>query len=237
MNTGNYVSFAALILLSLFLTSPLQAQNGGFAGGYGGFTIGYGYADMSSFQQFLPGAAPLPGNNFIGFGGYGYGLNHNILIGGYGSGYGGQTTEFGNNQESRISGGFGFFNIGYALLSKAQSTFSLAPFIGIGGGGTNMEIYSEGSYTAEGIAQDPGRAISISWGSFMLEGGAYVSLFLPKKSGGTQIGLRPSFHYGFSNDDFSHTGGDIVGAEATDLAMFKVDLILGFGGGKDFEQE
>ncbi|MCX8097095.1 MAG: hypothetical protein N3D81_06340 [Spirochaetes bacterium] len=114
------------------------------------------------------------GEVLLGIGGQGFGYTGNVLMGGGGSVIISSSIEGkfnGTNVVATLSGSFGFFEFGYAVI-KAPN-FEFAPILGIGGGGYTLSFKSKSeAYDFDTIAKNPySYANGISYGDFSIEVG------------------------------------------------------------------
>jgi len=133
-----------IILLTAFFgcneTAFAQVPSGANGGVMAYFQVGNSNMDLSELNNPLKtaGYSPMP-ENFITLGGGGHIFYKRLVIGGEGSSYIVNITASENNYASaRLSGGHGFFNIGYLAYSGAR--WKVYPMLGIGGGKYNLEI-------------------------------------------------------------------------------------------------
>jgi len=213
-----------LFLLSLFfMTGNAQAQEK-LRGGSGGFMVGFKSYNTSAHQFFIPDGGPTIGDNIIQFGGEGYGLLNQWVIGG--SGYmsqGDQTEE--NNLQYQIHGGGGFFNVGY-VVHHTQEILAFPLFgIGVDALGINRRV-------EEDIAFEPDRFLEANYFIVRtsLELGIGVDWFPGKK--GLKLGIRTGYNVTLSRgNEWRHYGGEITNPDLpeNDLDGFYVRITIGGG--------
>ena len=203
-------------------------------GGAGGFTIGIGQFDLSNLNQRLRtrGFETLDGSQ-VCFGGAGYGIvNGRILLGGEGSGFGQDVAS--GTQKASLSGGWGFFDVGYVVLSRRN--FNLFPLLGIGGGGFNFRIVEKAvSPTFDEILDNPKQEANIFTGSFLLNfalGVDYSLIFGESKKGhgGLLLGILAGYIFDPIKADWKMGDADVL--DGPDLRMTGpyVKLIIGGSG-------
>jgi hypothetical protein len=85
-------------------------------------------------------------------GGMGFGIvGPGIILGGEGYGFSQEIS--GDTIIGSISGGYGFFNVGYQIFRKGD--FFSYPFIGIGGGGSKLKLVQDaGERDAQTLIDD-----------------------------------------------------------------------------------
>ncbi len=209
-------------------TEKVKAVSGG------GFMIGIGQFNLSRLNDMLRarGFENL-GNSQISFGGGGYGiLKGKILFGGEGSGFSKAVTS--STQKASLSGGCGFFYIGYVVLSR--NGFNLFPMLGIGGGGFNLRIVERAATpTFDEILDNPKREVNISTGSFLLNFalGVDYSLVLSedkKGRGGLLLGIRAGYIFDPTKANWRMTDMDVLGGPDVRMTGPYIQLILGGSG-------
>lgn len=212
-------------------TMAQHAQNGVKHEGSGSFNIGYVNLGNSDFQQFLPGDFNQISENYLLLGGEGYGLKGNFLFGISGQAIIGQDESHGEIR-TEVSGGMGFLNFGYAVVS--QDKIKLFPMLGIGVGGMELSISEVSEFTLSEIIEDPGREITLNVGNFMLDFSLGLD-YIPsmqisengKEGGGFKTGIRIGYILGFNNDKWEYGGGEVRGAPDFGMNAFYVKLIIG----------
>lgn len=194
---------AALVRMGtlLCLAGPARADSGdGFLGGKGWFGIGWAGLDIDPLRDELVAAGyPRLSSDFLSLGGGGYFMWGRLLLGGHGDGYisdDREVTRLTGPYEITLTGGSGFFDVGYAIVRSGG--LDLAPMIGLGGGGYLLEIEDRDSVTFGQVLQDPGRSSHLAIGGFLIDFAA---------------SLEYHFRFGDDGDDEAH-GGPLVGIRA-----------------------
>ncbi|PIP13880.1 MAG: hypothetical protein COT45_01025 [bacterium (Candidatus Stahlbacteria) CG08_land_8_20_14_0_20_40_26] len=229
------VTIVALVVLA-FIAPTLAYSNEGAVkgGGGGGFMFGMNRLNLAELSTKLEakGFEALEKNN-ISFGGGGYGIiGEKILLGG--EGHGSQQAIFSDTLKASVSAGYGFFDVGYVLLSK--KSFRLFPIVGLGGGGIDLRILERGvTPTFDEILDNPGREANISTGSILLQFGAGLDYFLKlgedeKGEGGLLFGIRAGYTYAPTQADWKMGDMDVLGGPDIGVTGPYIHLIFGGAG-------
>ncbi len=202
------------------------------AGGAGYFTTGMfmpnldqvnadlainGYAEVGKVAVFTGGG----GHSWIG----------DLLVGGFGGGFGIPDGK-NNTKITEMGGGFGMGVIGYNVLPL--TTMNLYPMLGIGGGGLGLTIRDKTSEKYSELMTDSRQRASVGTGGWLgMAGIGYDWLFVGEindtQQEGFMIGLRTGYLYSFKtkNGDAWHLGED---GPSSGLDGFFVMLTVGGGG-------
>ncbi len=189
--------------------------------GFGGVLVGALYNFGISEVNEALGSYGFPkfGDVSLGLGGMGFGvLNSGVVIGGAGLANMPSTTEAkinGTNVSAVMSGGYGFFEVGYSVINS--DSFVFAPILGLGGGGTELvfSVKDDKSYDFDEIVRNPiTREFGVGYGGFGLELGVLalfaIKTFEKEKSynefnvrtqGAFGVGLKVSYFYIFQVND------------------------------------
>jgi hypothetical protein len=173
--------------------------------------------------------------NFISIGGGGHGVINKIIIGGEGCGFlkkRGVTDDY----KLSISGGCGFFDIGYMIYSSDK--LNIYPTLGLGGGGLNFKIVQRGvSPSFDDVLGDPKKGVFLSTTrGFLLKLGLGTEYLLKLwGEGGLSIGLRMGYTFG-SFKDWDMCGIDISGGPKTGFTGPFISLVIGFWGDQKIEK-
>lgn len=231
------------VLLGLFISIIIvKGQNSSDSStsmkmGGGGFTIGYGYMDVSKLQIFLPENFPKLRNDHLVIGGTGHGIINNFVMGGSGFGMIGDLI-VSDSINASVGGGMGTFDFGYLILNKNK--VKIFPLIGIGGEGYGVKISNHKNVSVENLSKNPGQEINISKGGFVADLSLNINLIPAmeynenKKSyGGFMTGIKVGYVYSLPTSNWHFSGGSISGAPNFGLSMAYVKLIIGgFGSQK-----
>ncbi|MBM3771128.1 MAG: hypothetical protein FJW27_07550 [Acidimicrobiia bacterium] len=109
-------------------------------------------------------------------------------------------TRSGQNYETALNGGYGFFNVGY--LAARRGHLHVYPFAGIGGAGAQLRIAESSAPTFEEVLRNPGRSASLTKGGLALQSGFGVDQLVvlqSRDSGGqrSDAGLVFGVRFGY----------------------------------------
>lgn len=174
-------------------------------GGFGYWTVGGGFSQPSGIGDAVKDAGyPWPEQNYGWLsGGEGYGVVGRLLVGGGGAGlslFGATSSDY--NTSVRL--GWGYFSLGYALLSSEK--ILLFPSVGIGGGGITVEISGVKAGNFKDLLKEPPMRAEISSGGAFFKGSLtflyrYSFLVLGITAGGGYL-----LNSGWSVNDNETTG-------------------------------
>lgn len=219
-----------------------EAQPFGAGGGMGFFSVGWQRLDLGDLNPRLEAAGyPAFAEDFLSLGGSGYFVRQRVIIGGEGNGLlrPSETTADGAFR-TRLSGGYGMFNLGYALASSPRA--ALFPMVGIGGGGVVLEILDRATPNFDDVLLNPQRGARLTSGGLMLDASAGVTYRLteppprrPRRgSGGLALGLRAGYTFApFTTEWRTDAGNDVAAGPDVSLQGAYVRVMLGgWGGGR-----
>lgn len=221
--------------IALWMCHPtVQAQKGNEtykAMGGGGFTLGYGYMDVSDLQTFAPKGTPQISNNMMVIGGTGHGFINRLVIGGSGFGIVGDVVKT-DSVRTSVGGGAGTFDIGYLVLDREK--VKAWPMIGIGGGGFGVQMTRLRNLTAGQVSGNPAQEININQGGLLADVSFNIN-FIPSVKydpeenayGGLMTGLKLGFIYSIPRSDWRYSGGEITGGPKFGLSMVYLKLVIG----------
>ena len=229
----------SVFFLSGMLAASAQEMSKPREMGGGGFTIGYGYLDVSALQVFVPENVKDFRNDHLVIGGAGHGIVDRFVIGGSGFGMIGDgiTTD---SLKISLGGGLGTFDFGFLLLSSEK--LKIYPLIGIGGGGYGINIARNKNVTVNDVLENPGQEINLGTGGFVADVSLNIN-FIPVFSyneiedayGGFMTGLKVGYIYSLPSSSWSFTGGDVVNGPDFNLSMLYAKIIIGGFGYKKAE--
>jgi hypothetical protein len=191
------------------------------AGSMSFFMIGAQRLDLDELDERMRAAGyPALDRDFLSIGGGGLAVRNRLLIGGEGHGLiSPSTTALQDRFRTRITGGYGVFDLGYLLVTGA--TIDLYPVVGIGGGGLSIEIIERGPVSFDDVLRDPGRSTRLTSGVLVLDaslGLTYRTTTAARRArpGGT-AGLALSIRGGYTlspvRGEWQVDGvGDVAGA-------------------------
>ncbi len=158
------VAAAALTLLAVAL--PVSAQDG--PGGRGAFQIGYQSPDIDALNSALDASAlPVFDDGLITIGGFGFFTAGKVIIGGEGHGFLPREEDTPDGTyRTRLTGGYGLFNLGYAAYSSAR--LDVYPIFGVGGGGMQLDLIERDSPIFSEVLDDPGRSSRLTSDTWLI---------------------------------------------------------------------
>lgn len=228
-----------LLIVGAIICKPLYAQK--YVGGFGFFSGGVSAPFSNSVQTKLQ-SPQLFGNTFkfsspgVHYGGKGFAVLGNTLIGGGGGGsYISGSSPVG---EATLSYGAGFFNVGYLIHNKEKSkVFVLG---GIGGGGGSFKIINTGitPMRLENNQEIPANENrEVSTGGFGFEfvvGGHYriIGKSTDEGNGGLLLGLIAGVNY-FPTQTWKLNTTETAVSGLKSLSNFYVGVTFGMGGGSN----
>ncbi|RKY72288.1 MAG: hypothetical protein DRQ24_05355 [Candidatus Latescibacterota bacterium] len=235
MKSRTAVTIVVLVALSFIVpTSVYSNQEAIKGGGGGGFMLGLNRFDLAELSTKLQakGFDAVKENN-VSFGGGGYGIiGEKVLLGG--EGHGCQQDVLSDTLKASVSGGYGFFNVGYVVLSERG--FRLFPMLGLGGGGISLRIVKRAvTPTFDEILDSPDREINISTGGILLQFGVGVDYLLKlgkddEGEGGLLFGIRAGYTYTPTKADWKMEDMDVLGGPDVTVTGPYVHFIIGGGG-------
>lgn len=202
-------SFLGTLLLTFAAAPPLLAQDG-LPGGRGAFQVGFQGSDLDALNTRLVGAGlPSFDDGFVTLGGFGLGRVGRVLIGGEGHGLLPREEDSADGDlRTRLTGGYGLFNLGY--LAHSGRRLDVYPILGIGGGGMSLEIIERSAPTFDDVLADPARSSRLTSGTFLVSAALGADLRL----GGADRRTRRDRRRHDDDDDDGHRGGLLVGIRA-----------------------
>lgn len=222
---------------------PLVAQN--LPGGRGAFQVGFQSPELGSLNEQLAAAGyPAFDDGFLTLGGFGWGRVGRFLVGGEGHGIlpAEETTDDGSYR-TRLSGGYGLFNLGY--LAHSGRRVDLYPIAGIGGGAMTLDVVERSSPTFDDVLDDPGRSSRLSASTFLVSAALGVDVRLGRRharrgdrdgddepGGGLLVGIRTGWIWapGDANWELDELN-DVAGGPQLGPDGFFVRISLGGWGG------
>jgi hypothetical protein len=198
-------SIALIVVVFSFLNSQNVNSSGRFFGGSGYFSFGVSFLSLDKLNQVLGdnNRAQFQ-SSFLNIGGGGYGVLNKIMIGGEGFGILSQKRDK-ENFRSVLSGGYGFFNLGYIIYDGEKLRFY--PMVGIGGGGLNLKIFE----MSEVDFKDA------------------VEYKIGRRYGGWMLGLKVGYVFSPVVGDWK-LGDEVVLRNGPEVGINGFYLMLNFGG-------
>jgi hypothetical protein len=232
---GCWLILFLLVFYFLSSTNIAFAMSGGI--GYFSFGPAYGtnFSDMNNLldKKGFSTASPFG----IQWGGGGFGIIKNIIVGGEGYGFFVLAQPEAKNLSVNFGGGFGTFNFGYVVYNT--KSFILSPFIGIGGGSNSITVQEK---TGETIHFDKelleGKKLKesrVSRGIFALSLGLGGNLLtLGKRTDEGFAGLILGFRLGYIFEPFGSKwkiGDSEVKGIPSSFSLSRIFLNITIGGG------
>ncbi|MFQ6093056.1 MAG: hypothetical protein ACE5OR_10305 [bacterium] len=229
-----------LVVLSLVVLATLAPKGGSCGtettkgGGVGVFMFGWNGFDVDELRSKLreSGFEGLEKKDFT-YGGGGYGLvGERILLGG--EGYGFEQVVFSDSVKATLGGGYGFFDVGYVVLSRRG--IQVYPMIGIGGGGMDLRLAARnGTPQFDEVLENPRREATLSVGGLLLQCALGVDYFLSlggneRAQGGLIFGLRLGYTFASSKGDWSMKDADVIGGPDARITGPYIHFAIGGAG-------
>lgn len=145
--TTGLATIVAAVLLYPSFSQAQEADAGTLREGRGYVTVGLGVLDLGSLndRMGLNGYPAFP-DRMLAIGGGGHAIRDRWLLGGEGRALIGRTkdaTRANQNDELSLTGGAGFFNLGYLIVKRRE--LHVYPLLGLGAGGIQMKITERAS--------------------------------------------------------------------------------------------
>ncbi|MBN2415500.1 hypothetical protein JXO52_06645 [bacterium] len=223
--------FIAVCLLSGGAAAQDRAEKAGM--GYSIF--GQSYVGIDDLNEALKGKGyGALSDKFFSVGGGGHTIvNGRWILGGEGHTLLGDAVVTGDVTSSLMIG-YGFFDIGYLLFSKADLNFY--PLLGIGGGGMSLNIGEDIAMISMDEALDnPNRGISLSTAEFLLNIGVgldYLIAFGRDETGrgGMLLGVRAGYTFSPFSGGWSVGDVEVTGAPEIGITGPYIRIMIGGGG-------
>lgn len=203
--------------------------------GKGFFSLGWQRLDLGDLNPRLQAAGyPSFSEDFLALGGSGYTVRQRVIIGGEGHGLLGPAEITADGEfRTRISGGYGMFNLGYALVSGPRA--ALFPAVGVGAGGVVLEILDRAAPSFDDLLLNPGRGVRITTGGLLLDTSAGLTYRLTERTtrrrggtGGLAVGVRAGYTFApFTTQWRTDLGNDVAGGPDVPIQGAYVRVMLG----------
>jgi len=232
--------FTCTMIFILMISLPCPGADMGIKNahttmGLGYFMIGGHQLDMDKFNEKLVAAGyPEFSENFIDIGGAGYAVINKLLIGGEGVAVF-RDAENKGQTEIQLAGGYGMFNIGYALFSS--KTFRIYPMLGLGYGGMIFSAINESEMpTFDQLLENPNRNLEMESDSFVMSlsvGADFLQILEENEYGfgGLVFGVRAGYLYCPFEGDWKINEEDVPGGPDLNFTGPFIRLCIGGGGG------
>ena len=229
----------SLLFLGLGAFATVHAQDSGGEAhadesateerGRGFFAVGTQFTNLGPLNDRISGAGyPTFASEMISLGGGGYGVVANRLMLG-GEGHGLLTAEgAGRGRTVSVGGGYGQFNLGY--LFSPTPNLRVYPLLGLGGGGLQLDIESEGTAdNFDDVLSDPNRSATVGRVSLLvsLGGGLEYQFGTPGDGRSARLGLRTGYVISAARSDWQLDDTSLSGGPDASLQGPFVRLIIG----------
>jgi len=226
---------AALALFAAAPPSGLSAQGAEDRSGRGYFQMGVHTLDLAPLNDRLAAQGiPTFSNRFVTLGFGGHAERGRLLIGGEGHGLLEQSETAGAFQR-KLSGGYGFFDLGY-LLTRAP-TVRVYTLLGVGAGGMNLEATERSLPSFDDVLAEPRRGSDLAIGALLLQFGAgaeYIARLSPdaERVRGLALGVRAGYVLAPWKSEWNIGGSEVPGGPSLGLDGFYLRFSLGGAGGR-----
>ena len=208
-----------------------------FGGGY--FMIGWSALDLSDLNASLAAHGyPRFDESFLSLGGAGHFSAGRLIIGGQGHGYLSETHDAtlpAGTYRTELSGGVGFFDLGYQFVQGGRTRAAL--LAGLGGGELKLKMVDLSGPSFEDVLTNPGRSAELSTAGFLIDLGVSVDVVAGHVQGhgargGPLLGVRAGYIFAPVKGDWQLADRDIAGGPRMGMEGAYVRALLGFGGGR-----
>jgi len=155
--------------LASALTAPVRAAAADHLprGGAGYFMIGGSFLDLGGLNAALErGGYSAFSGSFLTVGGGGHALIGRLILGGEGQSIMEKSGSRGDTK-TVVSGGCGFFDIGYVVHSGRG--LLVYPLFGVGAGSIDLKISGRETALFEEVLVDPGRSARLQTSGFLMQ--------------------------------------------------------------------
>ncbi|MFN3135999.1 MAG: hypothetical protein ACK44H_10595, partial [Candidatus Kryptonium sp.] len=174
------------VVFILFLSFAGANSQDRLYGGIGYFNVGVNFLNFEKLNQVLSGKNRAEFKNVLfATGGGGFAILGNFMIGGEGFGFIAQKQDKGNYR-SVLSGGAGFFKVGY--VAYQTNNLLIYPMLGLGGGGLDLKTFERKTSDFEGGISNPS-AFNANFSAFIVDISGGVD-FIPRH---WVLGLRVGY--------------------------------------------
>ncbi|MBN1968136.1 MAG: hypothetical protein JXR48_15065 [Candidatus Delongbacteria bacterium] len=232
--------YAMIILMTIFLMAihAEEKTKSTERSGFGGFTIGVQSMDLGKLNNiFEDHGFDKFDNVFTTFGGGGYGtIGRNFLIGGSGGGFMEARAE-NDSTIAVLSGGEGFFELGYIVYETKN--FSMVPMFGFGGTGLDITLKPKNlsSDSFGELLDNPAKSCNLTTGNSAIKLGL-MNMFQFDAGGNDDESLTigAALHFGaiYNMGDSMWDFDDIDVSGGPDLSKWRyfLNFSVYFGGSK-----
>lgn len=208
-----------------------------FGGGY--FMIGWSGLDLGDLNAALVSLGyPKFDESFLSLGGAGHFTVGRLVIGGQGHAYLSESRDAAlpaGNYRTELSGGVGFFDLGYQFVRCSRAHAAI--LVGLGGGQLSLKMNDLGGPAFEDVLTDPGRGSELTTASFLIDLGVSLDMLAGCVNrrgacGGPLLGVRAGYILAPVKGDWQLDDRDIAGGPRFGMEGAYVRAMLGFGGGR-----
>lgn len=212
------------IIAAFAFAAKSQSEKINGAGGH--FRAGYANYSMASMNSWLDDMYPTIRKNFVTFGGSGYAVRNNLIIGGEGFGLTGATVSK-DTLSVMPTIGMGMLNVGYALYRKRF--FLIYPLFGVGGGGLTYRFREvEGKTGSENNYKEADYKLKCS--TFLLSVALGADKYAIKTNNkGVSVGLRIGYTFAIQDGNWKRKNTEVAGPNLNLSGFFAT---IAFGGGR-----
>ena len=179
--------------------------------GRGFFMIGVQQMDLAELNDRFDAADyPESDDLFLTLGGGGFMLRDRLVIGGEGHGVIGSSETTGDGAfRTRVGGGFGMIDIGYAVMERRG--LLVYPMLGVGMGGMMVSINERSSPDFDDVLDQPRRGVNLVQGQFLLSAGLGIDhVFASRGRGGFAVGIRAGWTFTPIEHEWSFGSSDVA---------------------------
>ncbi|MDZ7292153.1 MAG: hypothetical protein ONB44_20555 [candidate division KSB1 bacterium] len=233
-------TFMAVLFLGLCSAQAQETKaQTKMRGGRGYFMTGVNMLDLGAFNSQLQSSGYSSfSEDLFALGGGGHAIINHLIIGGEGHALLTSDKDVvlaGRRYKTSLEAGYGFFDLGYQLISHGG--FALYPLVGIGGGGLVLKISERASPSFDEVLADPGRGAQLFTGGLMLHASLGADYFIQtrrdeSKQGGVMIGIRAGYNFTPIKGDWSLEEFAIAGGPEIGITGPYVRVMLGGGGNR-----
>ena len=193
--------------------------------------IGSSLPDLDGLNAALErgGYSRFP-RSFLTMGGGGHAFIGRLVLGGEGQ----TLIEEGarGRHKTVLSGGCGFFNVGYVARSGAG--LAVYPLFGVGAGSLNLSITSRETVSFEEVLEDPGRSARLQKSGFLMQVAIAADRWLGsgRRSGrgGLFVGIRAGYVFAPAGGSWEFEGIEAGGGPRAGWTGPYIRISIGAGG-------
>jgi hypothetical protein len=225
-------------LAALLIWSPLsvlQAQEAEPRSGRGYFQVGFHQLDLDGLNQRLMSRG-VQGfeDGFVTLGGGGHAEIGRLLLGGEGHALL-EHSETSGAFQRKLSGGLGFFDVGF-LLARPERLRAYA-LVGLGVGGINLRTVERELPSFEEVLDEPRRGSDVASGGFLLQlslGGDVLMhrTDTPRGARGLSLGARVGYVLAPWISEWQLNGAEAPGGPEVGLDGLYLRFSVGGGGSR-----